>query len=293
MKKLLFWWSKLKSTFWFVPVWIIILGIALPFWLVYLDSIQAIEPMGSWKYLFPGSPDAAKNILSTIAGAMIGVAGTVFSITLVALTLASNQFGPRLIKNFMYDRINQTVLGTYVSLFIYCLIVLNTVKDTEELEFIPIISVFFALVMTLANIVLLIVFIHHVANSIQADNIIGKISKNLSQNLKTLFPEEIGQAADSNFDLEKIRSNYSYNLPLKSNKEGYLQYVDGERLMEEVMEKDLYLELHFRPGDYVFPGKEIGKLYSYSKLSDEEIKPIQNSFLTGRTRTSEQDAEHA
>lgn len=293
MKKLLFWWSKLKSTFWFVPVWIIILGIALPFWLVYLDSMQTIDPKGPWKYLFPGSPDAAKNILTTIAGAMIGVAGTVFSITLVALTLASNQFGPRLIKNFMYDRINQTVLGTYVSLFIYCLIVLNTVKDTEEFEFIPIISVFFSLVMTLANIVLLIIFIHHVANSIQADNIIGKISKNLSKNLKTLYPEEIGLAADSNFDLEKIRSTYSYNLPLKSNKEGYLQYVDAERLMDEVTDKDLFLELYFRPGDYVFPGKEMGKLYSYKRLSEEELKPIQNSFLTGKTRTSEQDAEHA
>jgi len=188
MKKLLFWWSKLKSTFWFVPVLIIAFGIALALWLVYLDSTSAVNPQGGWKYLFPSSPDAAKGILSIIAGAMIGVAGTVFSITLVALTLASSQFGPRLIKNFMYDRINQVVLGTYVSLYIYCLIVLNSVKDTDQFEFVPIISVFFALVMTIANIVLLIIFMNHVANSIQADNIIGKISTHLSVNLKNLFP---------------------------------------------------------------------------------------------------------
>ncbi|EPR67141.1 DUF2254 domain-containing protein [Cyclobacterium qasimii] len=293
MKKLLFWWSKLKSTFWFVPVLIIALGIALPFWLVYLDSTNAFEPKGGWKYLFPSSPNAAKDILSTIAGAMIGVAGTVFSITLVALTLASSQFGPRLIKNFMYDRINQTVLGTYVSLYIYCLIVLNTVKDTDQLEFVPIISVFFALVMTIGNILLLIIFIHHVANSIQADNIIGKISKNLSTNLKVLFPEQIGKAASSTFELEEVRSKFSYTTALKSNKEGYLQYIDAETLMEEVSDKDLFLELYFRPGDYLFLGREMGKIYSHKNLSDEELETLKDNFLTGRTRTSQQDAEHA
>ena len=293
MKKLLFWWSKLKSTFWFVPVLIIALGIALPFWLVYLDNTHAFEPKGGWKYLFPSSPNAAKDILSTIAGAMIGVAGTVFSITLVALTLASSQFGPRLIKNFMYDRINQTVLGTYVSLYIYCLIVLNTVKDTDQLEFVPIISVFFALLMTIGNIVLLIIFIHHVANSIQADNIIGKISKNLSKNLEILFPEQIGKAAASSFDLEQIKAKFTYSMPLKSNKEGYLQYVDPEKIMEYVSSKDLFIELYFRPGDYLFLDREIGKVYAHKDLSEEELEPLKNNFLTGRTRTSQQDAEHA
>jgi len=293
MKKLLFWWSELKSTFWFVPVLIITLGISLALWLVYLDSESAINPEGGWKYIFPSSPDAAKDILSIIAGAMIGVAGTVFSITLVALTLASSQFGPRLIKNFMYDRINQTVLGTYLSLYIYCLMVLNAVKDTEQLEFVPTISVFFALLMTIANIVLLIIFMHHVASSIQADNIIGKISKNLSLNLKNLFPDQVGEAANSAFDLEKIIADFAFSKSLKSNKSGYLQYVGEEALMDDISAKDYFLELYFRPGDYLISGKEIGKVYSHDDLSGEDLEPLNHNFLTGKTRTSQQDAEHA
>jgi len=293
MKKLLFWWSKLKSTFWFVPVLIIAFGIALALWLVYLDSTSAVNPQGGWKYLFPSSPDAAKGILSIIAGAMIGVAGTVFSITLVALTLASSQFGPRLIKNFMFDRINQVVLGTYVSLYIYCLIVLNAVKDTDQFEFVPIISVFFALVMTIANIVLLIIFINHVANSIQADNIIGKISTHLSVNLKTLFPNQVGGPTSSSFDLEKIKAGFTYSKGLKSDKDGYLQYVDAETLMVEISNKDLFLELYFRPGDYLIIGREIGKVYSHKDLREEDLEPLNHNFLTGKTRTSQQDAEHA
>jgi len=90
MKKLLFWWSELTSTFWFIPVFIIFTGIVLAVSLVYADSYSGFEPSGGVEFFFPGSPDAAKNILTTIAAAMIGVAGTVFSITLVALTLASS-----------------------------------------------------------------------------------------------------------------------------------------------------------------------------------------------------------
>jgi uncharacterized membrane protein len=84
-------------------------------------------------------------MLTIIAGAMIGVAGTVFSITLVVLTLASSQLGSRLVRNFMYDKLNQVVLGTYVSSFVYCLIILSSLKENENFHFVPAISVFVVL----------------------------------------------------------------------------------------------------------------------------------------------------
>src|SRR5690606_38806297 len=95
----------------------------------------------------------------TISGAMIGVAETVFSVTLVALTLASSQFGPRLIKKFMYVRLNQIVLGSYVATYLYCLLVLNAIKEGNEYSLIPSISVLIAIFAAIANIILLIVFI--------------------------------------------------------------------------------------------------------------------------------------
>ena len=101
MKKLLFFWKELMASFWFVPVLIIVLSIVLSIGLVSLDS-YIDRPTGGWlRFFLVNSSDSARSILSTISGAMIGVAGTVFSVTLVALTLASSQFGPRLIKNFM------------------------------------------------------------------------------------------------------------------------------------------------------------------------------------------------
>jgi len=106
MKKLLFFWEKLLSPFWFLPVSTLISSILLAIGSVYLDNTVSISQEGWLRFFIVNSPDFARTILSTISAAMIGVAGTVFSVTLVALTLASSQFGPRLIKKFMYVRLN-------------------------------------------------------------------------------------------------------------------------------------------------------------------------------------------
>ncbi|MCA1757288.1 MAG: DUF2254 domain-containing protein [Bacteroidales bacterium] len=87
----------------------------------------------------------------------------------MVLALASSQFGSRLVRNFMYDRLNQVVPDTYVSSFIYCLIILNSIKGNGDINFVPVISVFAAMVTAIAGIILPIVFIHHVSVSIQSD----------------------------------------------------------------------------------------------------------------------------
>ena len=208
MKKLLFFWNELKATFWFVPVLIILFSILLSTGLVYFDSIVNLPQHKLLRFFLVVSADSARSILSTISGAMIGVAGTVFSVTLVALTLASSQFGPRLIKNFMYVRLNQVVLGSYISTYLYCLFVLTTIREGSY-TFIPSLSILVAIFAAMANIVLLIVFIHRIAVSIQADKVISEISAFISTQVKVLFPEKMGEEADykTSPDITAIKSD--------------------------------------------------------------------------------------
>ncbi|MEX2396502.1 MAG: DUF2254 family protein, partial [Balneolales bacterium] len=176
MKKVLFFWKELIATFWFLPVIIIGFSVALSIGLLTLDSKVTISQEGWIRFFLVNNSDSARSILSTISGAMIGVAGTVFSVTLVALTLASSQLGPRLIQNFMYIRLNQVVLGSYISTYLYCLLVLNAVSEDNEFTFIPSISILAAILAAITNIILLIVFIHQIAINIQADKVISDIS---------------------------------------------------------------------------------------------------------------------
>ncbi|WP_338377848.1 DUF2254 domain-containing protein [uncultured Flavobacterium sp.] len=293
MKKILFFYNKLMDTFWFIPVLIIILSIFLSVGLVILDQEVQLSQDGLGKYFFVNSADSARSILSTISGAMIGVAGTVFSVTLVALTLASSQFGPRLIKNFMYVRLNQVVLGSYVATYLYCLFVLNAIKENDSYTFMPIISILVAIIAALVNIILLIIFIHKIATSIQADKVISDVSENIHNQIHILYPKEIGEPLDHEKIniVDNIKAKYQNTIAIKSQKSGYLQYIDGEYLLKETSKSDTLLELHFRPGDHLVENVEIGKMYFNNSLEEKQIKKICNQFLVGKTKVGDQDVE--
>jgi uncharacterized membrane protein len=295
MKKLMFFWDELTATFWFIPVLILFTSLCLAFGLIYIDSIAKFQPGGIGHYLLIGSPDSARRVLSIISGAMIGVAGTVFSITLVALSLASSQFGPRLLKNFMYDRINQVVLGSYISTFLYCLIVLNSIKGNDQFTFIPAFSVLFALITAIGNIILLIVFIHHIAVSIQADNVISNINESLSDNVRNLYPEKVGHGLPEKGmeDEELLKSLRTYRYNVNVTKSGYLQYLDGESFLNFAVKNNALVELFYRPGDYLVEGMELATIYADIKMEQDELNRCRSYFLTGKVRTPQQDTEHS
>lgn len=292
MKKLLFFLNELKTTFWFVPVLIIIFSILLSLGVVYLDSAVNLPQNKITRFFLVTSADSARSILSTISGAMIGVAGTVFSVTLVALTLASSQFGPRLIKNFMYVRLNQVVLGSYISTYLYCLLVLTAIKEGDY-TFIPALSILVAIFAAMANIILLIIFIHRIAISIQADKVISDISAFISTQVKTLFPAKMGEESESEKspDITAIKSDYSKTVSVKSHQSGYLQYIDSETLMKNITRNKALFELHFRPGGFLVEGLEIGQLHSNEKMEKEEVEKILQHLVIGSIKTPQQDLE--
>lgn len=293
MKNLLFTWSELKSTFWFIPVIIILTSILLATGLIYIDGLMDFRQEGLSRLFLVHSSNSARSILSTISGAMMGVAGTVFSITLVALSLASSQFGPRLIKNFMYVRLNQVVLGAYVSTYLYCLLVLNVVRDGNDYTFIPSLSILVAIVAAVANIILLIIFIHSIAISIQADRVISDISNYISTQVEKLFPEKMGEgvSGDKLIDLSMASSRYQVATSILSPKSGYLQYIDSEGLLEVICKNDSLFELYYRPGGHLVEGIEIGMLHSNGNWKKDELTEIFTLFEIGKTKTSQQDLE--
>lgn len=294
MNKLKYIWQKLNSTFWFIPIMLVFSSVILAFLFIYLDYELQVKPYGILKYIYAGSADSARTILSTIAGAMIGVAGTVFSITLVALTLASSQFGSRLLRNFMYDTVNQTVLGSFVSTFIFCLLVLNSVRGGEEFQFIPVISVFLAISLGILNIVLLIIFIHHIATTIQSDKIISEISNGLFDQLDELMEdEESSNSIRHNPDMSFIRENYSEEYRINSNDNGYIQYIDYTDLFDIAVEKQIVVIINYRAGQYLIKGNPLFTILSNEKSTEELSIKLNDLVSLGDIRTPLQDAEFA
>lgn len=291
--KIRYLWESLKASFWFFPIILIIVGIILAFSLIYIDSRVSFKPTGLYYYVLAGGASSARSVLATIAGAMLGMASTVFSITLVVLTLASSQFGPRLLRNFMYDRLNQIVLGSFIATFIYCLLVLQAVKSDFDVDFIPHVSILFAQVLTISNIILLIVFIHHISISIQADKVISDIGTKLDVNIQHLFPENIGKDKEIEVDAEEVKTHFLFKKKLLNDQNGYIQAINLEQLLSLAKKEHILLEIPYRPGEFLLKGLDLVYFYTNKEASEEMETAIKDAFIFGKVRNPGQDIEFA
>jgi len=291
-------WYRLRGSFWFLPALMAIAAILLSFTTTAIDRIYLYRQNTVAWLVYSGDPDGARTVLSTIAGSMITVAGVVFSITIVVLTLASSQFGPRLIKNFMNVRANQIVLGTFVATFIYSILVLHTVNAEPGETFVPGLSITAAIVMSLLSLGVLIFFIHSVSESIQAQNIIARVRRDLEKAVDRIFPEKLGKEEDSSLGLTKR----VYDIPttcdrdvcqVKAYQSGYLQTVDNDTLMRIAVEENLLIHLGYRPGNFITQGGCLVTIWPGEKVDDRLCKKINTIFILGPERTLEQDVEFA
>lgn len=291
--KLLKLWDSLHSSYWFVPTLMATIAIALAFGMVTLDRLGMSGPIEKLGWIYSGGPEGARTLLSSVAGSMITVAGTVFSITLVALQLASSQFGPRLIRNFMQDTGNQVVLGTFIATFIYCLLVLRTIHGQDYEVFVPQISVTVGILLAIASIGVFIYFIHHASTSIQSSYIIAQVGSDIDKAIDRLFPEKIGHGvANSRRSVEEIPANFHREAsPILATSSGYLQAIDDEKLMQIAKSKNLILRLKYGPGKFIVQGSEIVAVWPNKAVDKNLAKQIHQLFILGRQRTEQQDIE--
>lgn len=287
-------WDRLRASFWFLPAIMAVAAALLASSAVSLDERAEDHAWMQWEWLYGGGAEGASAVLQTIAGSMITIAGVVFSMTLVALTLASAQFGPRLLRNFMSDKSNQLVLGTFIATFIYCLLVMRTVRREDEAAFVPHFSVTLAVVFALVSMAVLIYFIHHVSVSIQADEVVARVAKELDAGVDRLFPEQIGTPPSPL--REEEQAQFAQALSQKSRlvaarQDGYLQFIDAEALMDLAAEHDLVMRIEQRPGQYATRGNPLVLVAPANRATTEVVDSIAGSLMTGNQRTPAQDVE--
>lgn len=287
--------DSLHSSFWFVPTLMVLLAIGLSFLTIKIDQNTDTETIGNLGWAYALGPSGSRAILSAIASSMVSVATTAFSITIVALQLASSQFGPRLLRNFKQDTGNQIVLGTFISTFVYSLLVLRTINGVDKHEFVPHIAVTCGIGLAIASIGVLIYFIHHSASSIQVDNVISKVGCELDERIDRLFPKQIGRGASKHRhepSINNIPADFDRNArPIQAASSSYVQAIDTDRLMELAIKGNLLLQLQHRPGDFVVKSSPLAIIYPAEAVGKKLAEQINNAFILGSQRTDQQDIE--
>ena len=282
-------WEKVRSSLWFVPSLMVAGAAVLSVVTVAIDR-TIVDAPGRSVLLYGGGADGARALLEAVAASMMTVAGVVFSVTIVALTLASQQFGPRILRNFMHDTGNRVVLGTFIATFVYCLMVVRTVRGGDEITFVPHVSVTVGVALALASLGVLIYFIHHVATSIQADTVIARIGDELEESVERLYPQQIG-SDEAHPETADIPTLFTTRTELRATGEGYLQIVDDEKIIDTAADHDLLLRFHHEPGDFVFEQSLLVEVYSREVPPEGARDAIVRSFVIGNGRTPAQDIE--
>ena len=298
-KKLPSWrWEALRTTLWFVPTVLIVIGILVFLMTFKIDVAAHFHHIQLPTWLRSGNSASGREVLIAIAAAIITVVGVVFSITILALTLASQQFGPRMMRNFVRDVGNQVTLGVFVATFVYSVLALGSITVYPHGNFVPHLSITVAEALLLVDLAVLIYFINHIAASIQLPEVIAGIARDLDSAIDTEFPNlNIADSREANardrfppFEkpaqlLTTIEDRGGLVLASKS---GYLQFVGYAQLAKIAKLMDAVIRLEYRPGHFIVAGRPVAKVFPQGAAKQVE-KALAKAHVTGPHRTLMQD----
>lgn len=298
-------WNSVRDSLWFVPGVLTLSAVVLAVVTIEIDAREVLPdtPVGVW--LFSSTASGARGVLTAIASGFITVTGVVFSITIVALQLASTQFTPRILRNFTADRANQLVLGIFIATFTYALLVLRVVRGEQDgvspqdaeraaesgqaiSAFVPHLSVTVAVVLALVGIGFLIFFIDHAARSVQASVIIDRVTSDALDTLERRLPERVGVSGEIDPD-DAIPA--AQGKVVTSERSGYVQGVDEEELLELLRENGITIRMEPRVGDYLLPGGALATVWPAGAPGAHVEDSIRSAFVLGHERTNHLDIE--
>ncbi|MBV8087020.1 MAG: DUF2254 domain-containing protein [Chloroflexi bacterium] len=281
--------EALSTNLWVVPTLMVTLVAGLFVLTLHFDVEAARGQITLPSWISSGGPDAARQTLIAIAAAVITVAGVVFSITILVLQLASQQFGPRMLRNFIRDRGTQVSLGAFVATFVYSTVALASVSDAPNL-FVPHLSATVAEALALIDLVVLIYFIDHVAKSIQLTSVVSGIARDFRTVLAN-SQADAWQAADEPFehvDRSRLALATEGGIAVAAAASGFLQAVGQAHLVAIATSSDAVIRLLYRPGHFLVAGQPLA-LVAPPEAAEHVAKALTRAHIVGPNRTLTQD----
>ena len=284
-------WQEIRSSFWFVPALIVLDAVVLATLLITVDATVDLHVVEWWPLLFGAGAAGARGLLTAVASSMITVAGVVFSITIVALSLTSSQYTSRVLRNFMRDRINQIVLGMFVGIFAYCLVVLRVIRGGDEGAFVPSLAVLVGLILAFVGIGYLIFFIHYISKSIQASSIIATAARETLAAVDHWFSQELGEGAEEDADeyLMRTFAGQAWSA-VPARKTGYIESIDADALLHLARKYQTIVRMEHGIGEFVVEGTPLISVAKWGNLDDATANELNGVYVIGRQRVVEQDA---
>jgi len=271
-----------RTSLWLVPALMGCAGFALAVLLLSWGR-GIIRNAAEYWLLYAGDMDSARQLMSALLSGMISMTSLVVSITMVVLTLAAGQIGPRLIRTFIQDRVTQAVLGLFLADIVYLLVVFRTM-DGERIDSVPHLAVSMGTGLTTLCLFVLLYYVHRLARSIIYDNVVQNVASELCNAVDALLPEK----GEPPLPAGSLGADFTW---LALDRDGYIQTIDTTALVAIARRAGIVLRVEVRPGHFVVSGGEHIAVHPPQTATDDLCAAIRGAFILGPVRTPTQDVE--
>ncbi|KAJ04283.1 DUF2254 domain-containing protein [Sulfitobacter mediterraneus] len=283
--------QDVRASYWFLPGSLVCLAALLAQGTLYLDQHPDFLPFDLPKGLRDTQVDGARSLMSIISQSVFGVAGVMFSMTIVAVSFASGNFGPRLIGNFMRDRGNQWSLGILVATFVYALLITRAIQsptgadaDLSTALFVPYLSILIALGLTFVSVFTVVYFVHHIPETINVSNITAGLGKRLVRDIKTLIDTQ----SDRDPSTTPTQPTGDPAMTVTLGQSGYIQTMNKEQLRNLAQDHDLFIDVPLPVGEFVTEDTVVLRIWG-PQVPDEAKEELTSCFALGHSPTESQN----
>ncbi|MBI1301910.1 MAG: DUF2254 domain-containing protein [Alphaproteobacteria bacterium] len=287
-------WLILISSLWFVPA-LFCAAYFLITLAIYNLETQYFSDFYLPDLFFSGSNEDAKTVVLALLSSMITMTTLAISVTMVVLSLAATQLGPRLIRTFMSDHKTQDFIGLFFGSVIACFLITVILHNAGQDANAPRLTVSFVFAICFANLFVLLAFVHHVAQSSIADQVILRVTNDLIKSLDRLtFSEENPDRGRDDKDKNWPKDFERKKQRLYFNRCGYVQHIDYNNIVTIAEQYGLYIKINFKAGHFLVEGEDGVRIYpTKEKYCDKIEQEIRDCFIIGNTRTPTQDIEYS
>jgi uncharacterized membrane protein len=244
-----------------------------------------VRPSGGWLVrLWPGDVDSASTLLQIVATAVITVATLTFSLTVVALQLASQQFSPRLLREVTRDRVSKTVLSVLGGTFVFSCTV---VRGLDAERPVPVLAVFVVLLAGIASLGCGLAFITHITRVLRVDTMMLRVHDETHRAIEQSYPlygDPRPRAAD---ELDVVEAQ---GIGVSATSSGFVRTVDVARLVRAAQEHDGRVRLRVRPGDHVVQQSPMATVWVAPTARESLSAEVRAAVVLDYERTLDQDA---
>ena len=275
--------EAVRNSLFFVPALCVSFSLALAAGMLTLDRQVELAAVPS---LLRFTVESARELLTTMAGAIITVAAIVFALTGLSVQLASSQFSPRVVRGFLRDRGEQVAIGFMVGTFTYTLVVLRAVRSVEGVAVVPALSTALALALTLVTVVLIVAFVSRTAHRLQSSELIRDVCEETLDAVTRQLP--LRERADSRSEKPTVERQSEPGWKMRARSTGWLAQVSTDELLD-LLPPGGVARVDVAVGQFVHPGRRLCTIWGAADDQDKDERHVNRVFAVGPSRTMQQD----